>query len=69
MAKVRYAEEWARSLRESHPESHGRDLALEQFQWEVETLRKAFERVLGPDMEELLRRPPLFLRDVSVAWF
>lgn len=49
LTKVAFAEEWASSLKESHPDSQGRTLALDTFHTEVAFLKRELGKVL-PDL-------------------
>jgi hypothetical protein len=68
LAKLRYADEWAQSLAESHPSTPALKLTQEQFWDEVRVLRSAFSGVLGHDLDDLLRRPDVHV-GTHPTWF
>ena len=47
LTKVAFANEWATSLRESHPDSEARNVALESFDAEVSFIRREIEAIFG----------------------
>ena len=53
VTKLAYAEEWATSLQESHPDSEARATTLAQFWKEVEVLRREVLRV-APGMQDII---------------
>jgi hypothetical protein len=46
LTKLAFADEWATSLRESHPDSKARSLALDTFEAEVSLLRREIGKAL-----------------------
>lgn len=62
LTKVAFTDEWAASLKESHPESEARTLALKTFKLEVSLLRREIGKIL-PGFDVLKSS-----KDVCFAW-
>lgn len=57
LTKLAYADEWAKSLQDSHPDTEARAIALENFERERKILFEAVARVF-PDTASLLAKTP-----------
>mmetsp|Transcript_3890 Transcript_3890/g.24641 ORF Transcript_3890/g.24641 Transcript_3890/m.24641 type:complete len:321 (-) Transcript_3890:2648-3610(-) len=63
LAKAVYAQEWADSLVESHPDNEGRQLALQKHWKDVNIIKFVFRHIL-PRLEELKRS-----KGKGLVWF